>query len=750
MSSSSPTCVLRLDRLLGQAEASDLPSTPPKCSEVMLDFTQPDVASQVTWRFGEAPPSQAQATREGLRLAVRSPDDALVLTFAEPIPTANISALSLELMADRGERFRLGWLTDHPSEAGQTIGNELVVPLRPASLPQIYTVHTHSLRAWGPRLRALHLHPSDAAGANVVLRVVRMRDARSVFAGAAYGPMAYSIGDDLRSGLYTHTPVTLTWQLRLPAPHARLMLALGSLPGQPRLHYRVTLEAEGAAPVAMLDLQPDPVDGWHDVLLDLDAWAGRTVRLSLSAASQGETAVALWAYPTVFALSDEPRRLILYVVDCLRADVVNDPDRAARVMPALHAFSQDAALFTDAIAPANWTRSSVVSMLSGEHLAVHQVFRARHTASSGLPLITEALQETGFHTLLVAQDNPNIGPASGIDRGFDCVLFDANKGHREDRDSETRLRARFLPWLKQALASGRDLFVYLHAFGGHDPYFPERLYPEIAPDVRPEEVARYGDREHFLNFTRPADIAKTRQLYECTLRDADATLASVVEMLREADALEATTLIVTADHGEMFNEHGVWRHASEVLYQGVIRVPLVVGLPGRPAAGRRTSQPVSLIDLAPTLLDAADLPTFGGLPGHSLQAILDGGQPPDAHRARYTESERQVAMLVGPWKVIAGRYLLTNTNLPLWRPLLRQIRPGVNTVVWLHHLRFDPSENINLALPLWFVTIHFLRAMRAWLARQQATAERIQPADEAPIEVDVQVEERLRALGYID
>ena len=100
--------------------------------------------------------------------------------------------------------------------------------------------------------------------------------------------------------------------------------------------------------------------------------------------------------------------------------------------------------------------------------------------------------------------------------------------------------------------------------------------------------------------------------------------------------------------------------------------------------------------------------------------------------------------------MVAERYLLSNTDLPLWRPLLRQVRPRAKTAVWLHHLRLDPSENVNLALPLWFITIRLLRAMRAWLLQQQKIAKSLSPMDEMSVEVDAQIEERLRALGYID
>ena len=163
----------------------------------------------------------------------------------------------------------------------------------------------------------------------------------------------------------------------------------------------------------------------------------------------------------------------------------------------------------------------------------------------------------------------------------------------------------------------RPFFAFFHTYDLHSDYLPEARYREEL--VRPYS-GHFDGRSQTLTgivlgrlHPAPADIDHLRDLYDAALRQLDDHLGTLFAELERRGLLASTLVVVTADHGEEFFDHGNVGHGRS-LYQEMLHVPLLVRGPGV-AAGLRIEQPVQLVDVAPTLLawlHAKPLASAGG------------------------------------------------------------------------------------------------------------------------------------------
>jgi choline-sulfatase len=190
-------------------------------------------------------------------------------------------------------------------------------------------------------------------------------------------------------------------------------------------------------------------------------------------------------------------------------------------------------------------------------------------------------------------------------------------------------------------------------------------------------------------------VRRARHAYYAAVAYADERIGEVLEVLHETGLDEDTIVLFTADHGEFLGERGLWYKMA--FFDPAARVPLLAWAPGRLTPGR-IAEPVSLLDLAPTMLDLAEHPEAaelaGGMDGRSLAPLLDGGGE-------------------GAAGDVVGEYLAEGVNSPLL-----MVRRGRHKYVWcaddpehLFDLDADPHERTNLAAdPAHAATCATLRA----------------------------------------
>ncbi len=176
------------------------------------------------------------------------------------------------------------------------------------------------------------------------------------------------------------------------------------------------------------------------------------------------------------------------------------------------------------------------------------------------------------------------------------------------------------------VSNQRPQFFWLHTLPPHDPYLP--------PASTKHKLLPAGELDHWsqlLGMTGYAAsqqglVDKHRLRYREAIMGADEALGHFLDELQSQGKLDRALVIVTSDHGESF-ERGYIGHAGEWLHEAVIRVPLVIKLPGQ-REGRVVSTPVSLADVVPTVSDVLGLPAIPGVDGRSLKPALLGGELP--------------------------------------------------------------------------------------------------------------------------
>jgi arylsulfatase A-like enzyme len=297
--------------------------------------------------------------------------------------------------------------------------------------------------------------------------------------------------------------------------------------------------------------------------------------------------------PTALPLSDARAPVVVFVtIDALRADVLADRARDAR-WPALARIRDESAWFRRARSAGSQTAVSLTSAFSGRTFS--ELFWARYgrgatrfeyAAADPTPRLAAILDEEGIATLKIVGTNflaNEFGTAAGFARE---IIASEGRRHARAREIEG-------PLLDELRRVPREpAFFYAHFMEPHAPYDRGAL--------------KEGSK-------------KERYLSE--IAALDGTLERLVAVLDGPRLRNRSWLVLSSDHGEAFGEHDTWEH-TKTLYEELIRVPLLVRGPG--VVPRAIDEPVSVLDVGPTVLDVFRLPIPAGWTGESLVPLLRG------------------------------------------------------------------------------------------------------------------------------
>ena len=386
-----------------------------------------------------------------------------------------------------------------------------------------------------------------------------------------------------------------------------------------------------------------------------------------------------------------PTHVLLVTLDTVRADRLGSYGWANARTPVFDSLARRGVRFTRAYATAPITLPSHATIFTGRYPPGHS---ARHNGvamQSDVPTLATRFKEAGFETGAFVSAFP-LDRRFGLNRGFD-VYDDELPRDAQGRPTNERAGAltvdRAIAWMRGRPDVSR-LFMWVHLFEPHAPY-----------------VATDG------NAGGPRSAS---QRYDDEIAVTDREVGRLLGAWRNIDR---TVVVVTADHGEAFGEHGEIGH-SVFVYDTTLRVPLIVAGAGAPA-GRAIDAPVTLADLAPTLAAWSKLALLDA-DGIDLGAVIDGA--PTGERTLYAESFAPLLDFG-------------------WAPLRSVRRNDVKFIAAprpeLYDVGADPQEQENVV------------AARAELARDLAErVERVSGPElpSRPSSADPEVLARLRALGY--
>ncbi|NUQ44633.1 MAG: sulfatase-like hydrolase/transferase [Phycisphaerae bacterium] len=477
--------------------------------------------------------------------------------------------------------------------------------------------------------------------------------------------------------------------------------------------------------------------------------------------------VATWTSagsPVVRAQSSPPSTqpahrtpsVVIYLIDTLRADRVGVYGSKDGLTPKMDALAAECVLFEQASAAAPWTLPSITSLFTSTFLTEHGM----GTTASALP---DELKTLG--QILAA-------------RGCRSAVFTANAWSGRIADAKRGYPRYFVQkpvydwnrWQEWFSREAKSAFhAYVHTTEPHIPYsapldFINRFGPvteEQRKDANEKMFNYVRNRPHAFDrrestltqFSEelaaieaeamaplPAMSTTIRVLYDAHVAWADENLGRFVQYLKDQGRWDDCLFVLLSDHGEEFAEHGGWMHAQS-LHEELLHVPLMIHFPRGEFAGAKISDPASLVDVMPTILDYMGcraelaqcrgrswLPRLRGEPAAPdastarVVAVRHNTSRAD-HLFRRTRGNLNIAVREGPWKAI-------------WNVDLDSLE--------LYHLQRDPREQANLASADEETAKRLLTVAKRFMKNEKRRV----PGRVAE-KLDRKSEENLRELGYL-
>jgi choline-sulfatase len=480
---------------------------------------------------------------------------------------------------------------------------------------------------------------------------------------------------------------------------------------------------------------------WTHQKADLSRFAGETVRIDLRAEGQGAGRLA-WNSPRILVPAPPKRALepaknvVVLVIDTLRADKLRPFNPQTRVKaPTIDQLAVEGVVFELAQAPENWTKPSVASILTGLHPQTHQQKTADAALPSSAELLSEHLKGQGFATGgFIA--NGYVSDRFGFDQGWD----DYTNYIREEKSTEAKdVFEEAGNWI-EAHKDGR-FFAYIQTIDPHVPYDPPGEYlamydsSEYAGQIKPRmtgDLLEKAKRNPPQVVFDARDKQRLEALHDGEITKHDHFFGAFLERLDALGLSDDTLIVVTADHGEEFEDHGSWGHGHSV-YQELLHVPLMFRLPSRLPAGTRVDAAVSTLDVAATVTELLGVPGMAQNEGHELVGLMLGEAPsrPSVAFSDFQDDRRVIT--TGRWKLVL-RANLTST---------------------MFDLVADPLEKVELDVSAFPVGRRYSRMLLGqflgatsrgdWLSAEQKGGTQLQREN---AEMDDTIRDQLRALGY--
>jgi arylsulfatase A-like enzyme/uncharacterized protein HemY len=408
--------------------------------------------------------------------------------------------------------------------------------------------------------------------------------------------------------------------------------------------------------------------------------------------------------PTLVAAADQPS-VILITLDTVRADRMGFLGSKRGLTPQIDVLARKSVVFERAYSQAPLTPVSHATILSGTYPRFHGVRDFGSRLPDSPPYLPELLRARGYRTAAFVSSiilDPKNGFTPGFERGFD--VYDAGfhrKKRNEGRLDSIQRRgeitvARALDWLKKNRQG--PVFMWIHIWDAHDPYDPPSPFKE-----------RYANAP-----------------YDGCIAYVDATVGKLLAGLRTAGIYDGALIAVMSDHGESLGDHGENTHGV-FLYDSTIRVPLLIKFPDARFAGQRVAARASLVDVAPTLLEAVLGPIPSAMQGQSLISVIrakPASDPPSLAENEYSHRGYGWSSLES---LRAGNFLFVRAPQPE-----------------LYDETADPSQNQNLLEKNKLAAARLAVQLDAFLKRAGANA-----PEETRVSLDPQGVEKLRALGYV-
>ncbi len=627
--------VVHLDPRLedGRSPAVVLATTEHKLGEFRFDGRLREPEGHANWTLVDASVKRAPQ-RGGVRI-VRDTGKGLAkrhatLRYSKPFDARNVDAIELDMHAEEPAAARLLW------KRGEQPHTELAA--RVEAGPQSVRFHVGRHGNWQGRIAELLIQPVWSENQPVEVSAVRFL---SLGFEPGHEPLEAVPGDEGLpgdGGLVTlHGLAIRAWPTDLGMP---LFARLDPVPenayfttwvgGQPEgkgtggdvLRFAVDVRSSDSdAWEPLASRETNRAEGWRKLAADVSDFAGRALELRMTLtepdadpakADERRRARAYFGAPRVLVSEQRAARpnVVLFTLDTIRADHLLDPDET----PKITGLADTGLAFDQAWSVCNATTPAHASILSGLFIVEHGASSNRKSIPPEVTTLAELFREEGYETA-AAVSAAHIEAGAGFGQGFDRFQQAGMNAYLDGRHTIEPVRRWIEGWAEEG---ERPFFLWIHLFDPHTPYRPPKDFLETYAAQTKHEKPPYGAEPAtvptLVDGKVPEDLRwlgpitnheYVKYLYRAGVAYTDRLVGWVLDDLDERGLGENTAVVLTGDHGEALGEHDVYYgHAG--CYPETLHVPLIVNVPGGPS-GVRIAEPVSTIDIAPTLVKLAGL-----------------------------------------------------------------------------------------------------------------------------------------------
>jgi len=580
-----------------------------------------------------------------------------------------------------------------------------------------------------------------------------------------------TIGKETREVLLAPAPTTLTYTVKVPRNSMLSfgygILAIDTKAGPTGLRFEVRVTSADGECRQIFQAEPDFKDEsnlkrWFDAKIDLSEFEATVADISLCTSRGGFEGpvgwLPVWSTPVLTASDGEDKTSIILVTVCtLRADHLGCYGYQRATSPNIDRYATAGVLFEHAQAQWPQTEPSFASIFTGAYPHTTGVKYANKKQSPRhLRMLPEILRERGYATGAVVA-NSAVSRSWGFGRGFGTFMEAWGKPMKDWNAQDTTDAA--LLWLSRNEHRAK-LFLWVLYVDTHWPYTPPPPYDErfvkdqyydgseVLGDEDPKAGRGFGGLAEYVRLGDHREKDYYIAQYDGELAFLDTSIQPLFEAIDRVSVDRKRLEVFLGDHGETMGEHNNYFTHGAFAYDELLRVPLVIRASGPILKGDRVSQPVALIDVAPTVLEFAGIQRPVQFEGETLldrlydrQAVLDG----KAYSEAGFEPMHQQTLRMDNFRLILVR--------DRWMQQLMKYAPAE-----LYDLAFDPRESQNSAAKF-PKRVDAMRAeikaindkSRNLLQRLSEGAE-AQPGGfhRASAKVDQDVLDHLKALGYVD
>ncbi len=409
--------------------------------------------------------------------------------------------------------------------------------------------------------------------------------------------------------------------------------------------------------------------------------------------------------------------ILFVLIDTLRADRLSAYGYDRETSPNIDALAADGVRFAEHLSQSSWTKCSMASLWTGTYPQRTGVTRSPQAISEDALMPAEILQEAGFRTYAIWR-NGWIRPAFGFSQGFE-VYHSPRATPIPARVRRERPSISIVGTDQDSVFSAME---FLRSQGDGEPWFLYMHLMDVHQYVYDEESALFGN--------------EYSDIYDNSIRWVDRVLGALIKAIDDRGLREKTLIVLAADHGEAFGEHGREGHARDV-YGEVTTTPLIMSFPFRLESPVVVEASSANVDLWPTLLDMLGLPPLIDPDGRSrrpeILAAARGKKAPERDVPRFAHLDQAWSRTEQP-----ARPMISVSEGPY-----RLFQRTGDSPPELYDRSTDRYEQIDVAADRPEVLARMLELAEEYLAQPVASW-----SGGPDVEIDAREMEELRALGY--